>query len=95
MSESSASEFLGKLRADPEMRKALSHHVSNGAMDHALDFAKSNGHDISRDDLVAAYAKDLKQRGYSDEDIKDLSGGNGGGHYGPPHAAAGSGAAYY
>jgi predicted ribosomally synthesized peptide with nif11-like leader len=96
MSEEAASAFLSKLRSDPDMRAKLSEHVSNGAMDSALSFATDQGHSFSKDDLVAAYASDLKSRGYSEEDAQDLSAAAGdGGHYGPPHASKGGGAAYY
>lgn len=96
MSEAAASEFLGKLRADPELRKKLSDHVNGHAMDSALAFASENGHSFSKDDLVAAYASDMKSRGYSDEDIKDLSSSAGSGaQYGPAHPAKAGGAAYY
>ena len=86
MSEDAAAEFMKKLKADPDLRKALSGHVGEGAMESALEFAAKNGHTFSKDDLVAAYANDLKARGYSDADIEDLKNADGNvGKYGPHH----------
>lgn len=96
MSEKAASEFLGKLRGDPDLRKKLSEHVNSNVMDSALGFAADQGHSFSKDDLVAAYASDLKSRGYSDEDVKDISASAGdGAQYGPSHVSKSGGAAYY
>ena len=72
MSEQSASEFLAKLKADPDLRGALAESVGAAAMDHALSFASENGHEFSHDELMAAYAADMKASGYSDKDIEDL-----------------------
>lgn len=86
MSEASAKEFLGKLKANPDMRKELSEHVEAGAMQHAMEFASKNGHEFSHDDLMAAYASDLKERGYSDQDVEDLQANNKRkGQYGAAH----------
>lgn len=72
MSEEAAREFISKLKADPELRKQLSAEAGQGAMASALGFAAKNGHAFSHEDLVNAYAADLKARGYSQADIDDL-----------------------
>lgn len=86
MSEQAAADFMSKLKADPALRKELSGHIGAGALDSALEFASKNGHSFSKDDLLAAYASDLKARGYSDADIDDLKSSEGNpGKYGAHH----------
>lgn len=73
MAEAAAREFLTKLKADPALREALSDQIGKGALESALSFAAGKGHDFSHEELVAAYAHELQERGYSKQDIDDLS----------------------
>ncbi len=85
MSESNARNFIEKLKSDPKLREELSDHIGKGSLQSALDFAEKNGHEFSLDDLVSAYKSELKDRGYSDADIEDLTSfADSPGHYSPP-----------
>lgn len=96
MSESAAKNFIAKLKSDPKLREELSDHIGKSSLQNALDFAAKNGHEFSLDDLVSAYKAELKERGYSDDDINDLTSfADKPGHYSPPQGKYAGNAAPY
>ena len=75
MSESAAKEFIAKVQSDPATREALAERAGSGAMQGVLSFASEHGMDFTHDELVSAYAQNLEQRGYSKEDVEDMTAG--------------------
>ncbi len=75
MSETAAKEFIAKVQSDPSIREALAERAGSGAMDGVLSLANEHGMEFTREELVAAYAANLEERGYSKEDVEDMTSG--------------------
>lgn len=75
MSEAAAKEFIAKVQSDPATREALAERAGSGAVNGVLSFAKEQGMDFTHEELVSAYTQNLEQRGYSKEDVEDMTSG--------------------